>query len=59
VLTGFASHRRSPKPVFCANRARLIRIAVSRKSQQRIVTHDERLVYARIRVAPDAGAASR
>jgi hypothetical protein len=25
--TGFASHRRSPKPVFCANRARLIREA--------------------------------
>jgi hypothetical protein len=25
MLTGFASHRRSPKPDFCANRAPLIR----------------------------------
>jgi len=28
MLTGFASHRRSPKPDFCANRAPLIRDAI-------------------------------
>jgi hypothetical protein len=48
VLTGFASHRRSPKPVFRPNRRRLIRDGFS--SRDAPEAYDERLVHARMRV---------
>jgi len=35
MVTGFASHRRSPKPVFCTNRARLIRGAILVRAMHR------------------------
>jgi hypothetical protein len=44
MVTGFASHRRSPKPVFWANRVRLIRGAIlvrtmHRRSRSTIAAH--------------------
>jgi hypothetical protein len=54
MLSGFASHRRSPKPVFCTNRARLIRGANFRFARCS-VDHGERFVYEAACIEPARG----
>jgi hypothetical protein len=59
---GFASHRRSPKPDFWANRAQLIREQDFRRARSFGAVHGERSVHMRVHRATrggDAGVISR